>query len=113
MVRAANSLTDWASDPGRCQTVVQDFFKEVPAGGDAYILKHVIHDWDDERAVRILRNCHRAMGPQGKLLIVEGVYPRRIAATAEGRSAASNDVNLLVGTGGRGRVSLSLRGSGL
>lgn len=62
-----------------------DFFNEVPGGGDAYVLKHVIHDWDDERAVRILENCHRAMSPQGKLLIVEGVYPPRIAQTAEGR----------------------------
>lgn len=87
---------------GRCQTVAQDFFKKVPGGGDAYILRHVVHDWD-ERAVTILKNCHRAMGPHGRLLILEGVYPQRIIQTAEGRGAASNDVNMLVGTAGRQR----------
>jgi hypothetical protein len=43
----------------RCEVVAGDFFVSVPAGGDAYILKRVIHDWDDERARAILRNCHR------------------------------------------------------
>ncbi|HJU28921.1 MAG TPA: methyltransferase [Candidatus Binataceae bacterium] len=87
----------------RCQAIGGDFFKEVPAGGDAYLLKHVIHDWDDQRAVTILRNCHRAMTPQGKLLIVEGVYPKRIDQSAESRAATANDVNMLVATGGRQR----------
>ena len=86
-----------------------DFFKEVPAGGDAYILKHVIHDWDDERAVTILRNCHRALGSGGKLLIVEGVYPARIDQSVESRGAAANDVNMLVSTGGRQRSEAEFR----
>src|SRR5262245_28830309 len=80
----------------RCKAVDGDFFLEVPSGGDAYILKHVIHDWDDARAVTILRNCHRAMDPQGKLLIVEGIYPSRIDQSDASRGAASNDVNMLV-----------------
>ena len=84
----------------RCTAMGGDFFKEVPAGGDAYILKHVIHDWDDERAAAILKSCRRLMGPRSKLLVVEGVYPSRIDNSAEGRGAASNDVNMLVGTGG-------------
>src|SRR5262249_30079511 len=62
----------------RCEAIGGDFFKEVPRGADAYILKHVIHDWDDEKAVGILRNCHRAMPGNGTLLLVEGVYPPRI-----------------------------------
>jgi hypothetical protein len=94
---------------GRCQAIGGDFFKEAPVGGDAYILKHVIHDWDDERAVAILRNCHRAMGPEGKLLIVEGVYPPRIDASAEHWGAAANDVNMLVATGGRQRSESEFR----
>jgi hypothetical protein len=88
---------------GRCQAVGGDFFKEVTPGGDAYILKHVIHDWDDDRARAILRNCHKAMTPQGKLLIVEGVYPSRIDWSHESRGAAANDCNMLVATGGRQR----------
>ena len=87
----------------RCRASGGDFFKEVPVGGDAYLMKHVIHDWDDQRAVTILKNCHRAMTPQGKLLIVEGVYPKRIDQSAESRGAAANDVNMLVSTGGRQR----------
>lgn len=94
---------------GRCQAVAQDFFKEVPAGGDAYILKHVVHDWDDERAVKILKNCHRAMAEQGKLLIVEGVYSARIDQSADSRRAAANDVNMLVRTGGRQRSEAEFR----
>jgi O-methyltransferase domain len=57
----------------RCAVIAGDFFDAVPEGGDVYILKGVIHDWDDERASHILRNCHHAMRPQTKLLLVEGV----------------------------------------
>jgi ubiquinone/menaquinone biosynthesis C-methylase UbiE len=59
----------------RCRIVSGDFFASVPEGGDAYIMKHIIHDWDDERATQILRNCHRAMQPGGKVLIVDAVIP--------------------------------------
>ena len=93
----------------RCKAVGGDFFLEVPSGGEAYILKHVIHDWGDARAVTILKNCHRAMGPQGKLLIVEGVYPSHIDQSDASRGAASNDVNMLVCTGGRQRSVAEFR----
>jgi SAM-dependent methyltransferase len=52
-----------------------DFFTEVPAGADAILMKHIIHDWDDESAMRILQACHRALGPRGKVLIVDAVVP--------------------------------------
>ncbi|MFM6037944.1 MAG: methyltransferase, partial [Sphaerospermopsis kisseleviana] len=45
----------------RCQTVSGSFFEAVPSGGDAYLLKHIVHDWDDERAIKILQNCRNAM----------------------------------------------------
>jgi hypothetical protein len=86
-----------------------DFFESVPAGHDAYLLKHVIHDWNDERAVTILKSCRRAMGDQGKLLLVEGVYPPRVVATPECRGAAANDVNMLVCTGGLQRTEEAFR----
>jgi hypothetical protein len=57
----------------RCAVIAGDFFDSVPEGGDVYILKSVIHDWNDERASRILQNCRRAMRPQAKLLAVERV----------------------------------------
>jgi hypothetical protein len=62
---------------GRCETVGGDFLKSVPAGGDAYILKHIIHDWSDEECVTILAHCHAAMREGGKVLIVEMVIPER------------------------------------
>ena len=60
---------------GRCDAVGGDFFASVPAGGDAYIMKHIIHDWNDERASTILQCCHRQMPPEGRLLVVEIVIP--------------------------------------
>jgi O-methyltransferase domain/Dimerisation domain len=87
----------------RCDIVGGDFFKTVPAGGDVYLLKHVIHDWSDERAAAILKTCRRAMSVKAKLLILEGVYPPRIDQSDESRGAAANDVNMLVCTGGRQR----------
>jgi orsellinic acid C2-O-methyltransferase len=93
----------------RCTAVGGDFFRDVPPGGDAYLLKHVIHDWNDERAVQILTTCRRAMGPAARLLIIEGVYPERIDASSESRGAAANDVNMLVCTGGRQRSEAEFR----
>ena len=93
----------------RCEAVGGDFFKEVPGGADAYIIKHVIHDWNDDRATAILRSVHRAMPPQGKLLIAEGVYPARIDQSDLSRGAAANDVNMLVSTGGRQRSEAEFR----
>ncbi|HTO53242.1 MAG TPA: methyltransferase [Myxococcota bacterium] len=87
----------------RCETLGGSFFEKVPAGADAVLLKHVIHDWDDERATTILRNVRAALPAHGKLLIVEGVYPPRVDQSLESRGAASNDVNMLVSTGGRQR----------
>jgi O-methyltransferase domain/Dimerisation domain len=57
----------------RCEIVAADFFESVPAGGDAYILKRILHDWNDDEAIRILKNCRRAIAEGGKLLVMEQV----------------------------------------
>ncbi|WP_311774211.1 methyltransferase [Nostoc sp. UCD121] len=57
----------------RCQLVGGNFFESVPTGGDAYLLRYIVHDWDDERAIAILKNCYQAMQPRGRLLLVEMV----------------------------------------
>jgi O-methyltransferase domain len=93
----------------RCTAIGGDFFTDVPPGGDAYVLKHVIHDWDDARALAILRSCRRAMRAHAKLLIVEGIYPARVEASLASRAAASNDMNMLVCTGGRQRSEAEFR----
>jgi hypothetical protein len=59
----------------RCQVVGGNFFEAIPAGADAYLLRHIIHDWNDERSAQILRNVHRALPATGKLLLVESVIP--------------------------------------
>jgi hypothetical protein len=59
----------------RCDTLAGDFFERVPPGGDAYMLKNIIHDFDDERAGAILRSCRRAMSPGARLLIIQEVLP--------------------------------------
>jgi C-methyltransferase len=60
---------------GRVRIESGDFFKELPSGADAIIMKHILHDWDDDSATRILQACHRALGPLGKVLIVDPVVP--------------------------------------
>jgi predicted O-methyltransferase YrrM len=59
----------------RCEIAAGDFFQSVPSGGDAYILSWIIHDWDRDRAVAILRNCRRAMHSASRLLLIEAVIP--------------------------------------
>jgi ubiquinone/menaquinone biosynthesis C-methylase UbiE len=59
----------------RCKLVSGSFFDAVPEGADAYILRHIIHDWDEDKCLTILRNCHRAMLPASKLLVIESVIP--------------------------------------
>ena len=61
----------------RCEAVGGDFLESVPAGGDAYILKHIIHDWNDEACLKILNHCRAGMPAGGKVLIVEMVIPER------------------------------------
>src|SRR2546430_1581186 len=81
VVEQAKEVLQGAGVADRCELVGGDFFQEVPSGGDAYVLKVVLHDWDDERARRILSNCRKAMGEDGRLLVVERVIPERLEPT--------------------------------
>ena len=72
------AATDYLAAAGvssRCNFEGGDFFKAVPAGHDAYVLAHVLHDWSDEQSVAILRQCRAAVPAHGRLLIVEAVLP--------------------------------------
>lgn len=84
----------------RVELVGGDFFESVPAGADAYLMKHIIHDWDEERALAILRNCHRAMPAGGRLLLVEMVVPRG----NEPHFGKIQDLEMLLIPGGRERT---------
>lgn len=61
----------------RCRTVAGNFFERIPPGADAYYMQHIIHDWDNEAALRILRNCRRALEGRshGRLLVVDCIIP--------------------------------------
>jgi hypothetical protein len=84
----------------RVETQVGDFFTSVPSGCDAYLLKNILHDWDDEHALRILRNCRRAMQPGNRLLAVESLVE---AGTMRGFGPLSDLQMLVVCEGGRER----------
>jgi hypothetical protein len=75
VVNGAPPLLVAAGVMDRCEIVGVDFFESLPPGGDAYLLKHILHDWDDEHAVAILKGCHRAMTPGARLLVVEIIIP--------------------------------------
>jgi hypothetical protein len=84
----------------RCTLVGGDFFESVPAGGDAYLLRHVLHDWDDEKALWILKNCRGAMNGVGRLLLVESI----IRPGNEPSLGKFLDLVMLAITGGRERT---------
>jgi hypothetical protein len=75
VVEGAKEIMKQHDVADRGEIVGGDFFESVPEGGDAYIMKFVIHDWNDEQCITILKNCRKAMQPQGKVLIVEMVLP--------------------------------------
>ena len=89
----------------RCELVSGDFFEAVPEGADLHLLKQIVHDWDDERATRLLRNCHRALGPGGKVLLVEMVIPPENRPSP----AQAMDLNMMVVLGGRERTEEEYR----
>ncbi|MFC3996678.1 methyltransferase [Nocardiopsis sediminis] len=86
---------------GRCEAVPGDFFRDVPSGGDVYLLCRVLHNWDDDNARAILANCRAAMPDDGRLLILERVVPDRDPA----RLAPTFDLHMMVMTAGRERTA--------
>jgi hypothetical protein len=99
IARAQKNVAD-ARVADRCQLVDGSFFEGVPKGADAYLLRHIIHDWDDEKSLSILRNCHAAMPPEGKLLVIESVIP-----TGNERSAGKwLDLTMMLIPGGKERT---------
>jgi len=98
VVTQAAAILQHAGVTDRCRVVSGDFFEAVPPEGDVYVLKHVVVDWDDERARRILQRCHAAMDPKAILLIIDRVLsPQPLAEEALGYIL---DLTMLVVTPG-------------
>ncbi len=89
----------------RCQAVECDFFNEIPAGSDVYLMSNILHDWQDEQCHIILTNCHRAMKTGSKLLVVEMIIP----PGNEPSVAKLLDLEMLVTTGGRERTEAEFK----
>jgi hypothetical protein len=93
------------------------FFDAVPPEGDAYLLKSVLHNWDDDRASRILERCAAAMRRESRLMILERVMPERISPAPVDREAVRSDLQMLLGCDGCERTLAQfealLRGAGL
>jgi len=94
----------------RCTLLAGDFFQAVPPAADIYILKSILHDWDDHASVRILDVCRRAMSDRSRLLLVERVMPERMEPSQSHRLLAREDLNMLVGPGGRERTAVQWAG---
>ena len=80
-----------------------NFFDSTPAG-DLYLLKSILHNWDDGRAAAILARCRAAIEPDGRLLVIERLMPERVTGAAHERTVIRGDLNMLVGLGGRERT---------
>ena len=93
----------------RYSVVAGDFFARIPSGADGYLLKNIIHDWNDTRSASILSNCRRAIPDHGKLLLIERVLPPRFEPTRAHKAIAYADLAMLVGTGGRERTEAEFR----
>ncbi len=104
VIEGAPALLEKEAVTNRVETVAGDFFASVPSA-DAYIMKHIIHDWDDERSVAILKNIHTAMNGEGKVLIVETVVPEG----NEPHYSKLLDLEMLVSPGGAERTAAEYR----
>ena len=97
---AANKHLKRLGVADRTRFVAGDFFETVPSIADAIILKSVIHDWNDERSVIILRNCHKALPQKGTLLLLERLMPEQPTKDDVDKANALSDLNMLRGPGG-------------
>ncbi|HVZ23930.1 MAG TPA: methyltransferase [Vicinamibacterales bacterium] len=107
VVSGASGLIAAAGVTDRCETASGDFFQAVPQDGDAYIMKHIIHDWDDERATAILKNIRAALAgrPNGRLILVDSV----IEPGNQPDLAKLIDLEMLMLPGGKERTEAEFR----
>jgi hypothetical protein len=93
----------------RSTTVEADFFEAIPTGGDVYLLKDIIHDWDDERAKLILSACRRATRQGARILVIERLLPVRVTDDPEHLKAVMTDLQMMVQLGSRERTLAEYR----
>ena len=102
--RGARQCIEQAGLSGRCRFEPGSFLEQIPPGADVYLLKSILHNWDDPRCRTILQQCAAAAPKNAMLLIIERVQPPRLRANARDEAAARTDLNMLAGLGGRERT---------
>ena len=102
-LEGAAAVLEQAGVAARCTRVAGSFFDGMPEGGDLYLLKSVLHNWDDARCVQILTRCRAAMARGARVLVIERVMADRIGTSAHDRAVARSDLNMLVALSGRER----------
>ncbi|MDX6381818.1 MAG: hypothetical protein QOI57_2842 [Rubrobacteraceae bacterium] len=105
VLTGANDLLERAGVADRCEVVSGSFFKAVPGGADAYLLKSIVHDWDDTATVKILRACRAVIADTGRLLVLEPI----IQPGNEPDPAKFSDLNMLVMLGGQERTAYDFK----
>ena len=100
VIEGAQTKIEAAGVADRLETASGNFFEAVPAGGDAYIMKWIIHDWDDQKSNTILRNIRNQIPANGRLILIDSVVPE----TNEPHFSKFIDLNMLVMTGGKERT---------
>ncbi|MGA2600237.1 MAG: methyltransferase [Bryobacteraceae bacterium] len=94
----------------RCKPIAADLLKEVPAGADIYMLKHVLHGYDDKAAIEILTNCRRVLPAEGRILVIEFILPDVVdSADPSLEQRLMSDLNMLAVTGGKERSAVEWR----
>jgi SAM-dependent methyltransferase len=101
VVEASKATFAEAGLAGRVEVIGGSFFEKVPSGADAYVIGHILHDWDDERSLTLLRKIREAARPGARLLILELVVPEDDSP----HYARLMDINMLVSTSGRERTA--------
>lgn len=109
VVEGARACIEAAGLKERCELVAGNAFESVPKGGDAYLLKWVLHDWNDDLCTSILTSCRTAMGDAGTLLLVERVVPQRATPNPQVANTFLSDLNMLLLSGGRERTEEEYR----
>jgi O-methyltransferase domain len=105
VVRRAKENLKAAGLAERCGVIEGSFFESIPAGADAYLFRHIIHDWTDEQSIQILGHCRKVIPANGNLLIVDCVVP---GGNAPSPSKDMN-VNMLTFPGGQERTEAQFR----
>lgn len=93
-----------ASLESRCRFEPGSFFDAVPAGADCYLLKSILHNWDDAHCAKLIAALRAALSPKARVLVIERVRPTRVRGSARDEGVVRTDLNMLAGLGGRERT---------